>query len=84
MLAPPVEELPGLAPMAQAQQQASRAWPRWEREWFQVQRASPQREPEWESKPAQPERVLPPLAAPRPEHGQSEREPPEHDLGLPV
>jgi len=41
-------------------------------------------EPEWDSKQAQPERALSPLAPQRPEHGQSEREQPEHDLGLPV
>jgi hypothetical protein len=39
VLAPPVEELPELAPMAQAQQQASRVWPRRQLEWFLVQRA---------------------------------------------
>jgi len=39
VLAPPVEELPELAPMALAQPPASRAWPRSEQEWFQVQRA---------------------------------------------
>jgi len=39
VLAPAVEELPELAPMAQAQQQASPVWPRREQEWFQVQRA---------------------------------------------
>ena len=39
VLAPPVEELPERAPRAPAPQQASRAWPRREREWLPVQRA---------------------------------------------
>ena len=39
VLAPPVEERPERAPMAQAGQQASRVWPRRSLEWFQVQRA---------------------------------------------